>query len=341
MMTNPNQGIRNRDEKLALLLEGQREGVREVCARFGISRTLYYRWLSRYREGGIDGLDVIKRRVEPPNKTDVSIRTAMLNLVKQQPHFGPRALKYLLDDLGMKISESAVYNLLKREGLSLRDQRVRYARQRLGVTARHHAHANLPAFGDLKSGEGWLFWTVAVGHTRSAGPLYVYTFMDVVSRIACSRIYANLHLDHFENLLTAVAMPVAQSLKLDIKHLYLTKEDRLFAKKRDASWAAIDKILHVGGFDVALGEAHSEDMPQIKALKIGYNSLCLGSLMPLLKSGEGQEAIKGHLQQWVRDYNLNHMSLYEGGLDTPVNYHGKKMETDLILPLWAYLERSY
>ena len=41
------------EEKLAIVLEGIRGGkVAEICRRYGISQTMYYRWRDRFLVGG-------------------------------------------------------------------------------------------------------------------------------------------------------------------------------------------------------------------------------------------------------------------------------------------------
>ena len=347
---------------MAILMEGQKDGVSQVCRRVGISRTLYYRWLSRYMALGIDGLDVIQQRPVPSNKTNVSVAEVLLSIVKKEPHFGPRALKYRLEELEYPLSESAVYNVLKRYRLTTREARVKYSRQRVKASEsqannrlsplKHDAShrdkdQGVPHFSDLSSGEGWVFWTTPIGLKRVSGTLYVYTFLDIVSRIACSRIYPSLSLTHLDNLLNAVALPVAQSLKLDARVLYVSMEDGLFGKKKSNLMEGLVDVV-VSSKSELMVDATMDASCKItregvteRQLKVQYNRLCLRHLMHLQKSEMDLEQMQGHLQIWLRHYNLELLQGYNGGLDTPVNYHAKAMQTELILPMWAYLDRSY
>jgi transposase len=63
--------------------------VAMTCRYYGISRQVYYRWLRRYEEQGIDGLrDRSRRPRHSPNATHVDIVGKILYL-RQNYHFGP------------------------------------------------------------------------------------------------------------------------------------------------------------------------------------------------------------------------------------------------------------
>jgi hypothetical protein len=63
--------------------------VAMTCRYYGISRTVYYRWLRRYREQGVDGLrDLSRRPRHSPNATHVDVVGKILYL-HQNYHFGP------------------------------------------------------------------------------------------------------------------------------------------------------------------------------------------------------------------------------------------------------------
>ena len=63
--------------------------VAMTCRYYGISRQVYYRWLRRYREQGVDGLrDLSRRPHHSPNATHVDVVGKILYL-RQNYHFGP------------------------------------------------------------------------------------------------------------------------------------------------------------------------------------------------------------------------------------------------------------
>ena len=137
-----------KDLRFKIISEGLKDGVSVTCRKYNISRTLYYRWLKRYQSQGIDGLKDIKRDFVPPNKTAVETEKALLGLIKEYPNYGPRALKYLFDELGYEISESAVYNIMKRNKLTKKELRISFSKKQGSKMA-----TSIPPLPQLSSGE--------------------------------------------------------------------------------------------------------------------------------------------------------------------------------------------
>jgi putative transposase len=55
---------RTPQEKGKILIEIQNMGVKVVCRKYGISRTLYYDWLDRYTASGIEGLEDRRAKIK-------------------------------------------------------------------------------------------------------------------------------------------------------------------------------------------------------------------------------------------------------------------------------------
>ncbi|KAB3530761.1 helix-turn-helix domain containing protein [Alkaliphilus pronyensis] len=335
----------DKDLKFAIITEGQRHGVTLTCKKHNISRTLYYRWLKRYKSFGISGLDNTQKNFTPVNKTKAEIELTILRLVKRHPDYGPRQIKYLLEEIGHNISESAVYNVMKRSNLTTRFKRIRFSNKR-----GKRDNNNYPDFNELKSGECWLFWTTYYGFFEGIGDIYEYTIFDYVSRIACSRLYSNLSIENLENILTAVAIPVAQNLSIEVKHLCFFQDSKIIHKKTDYCISYIDGIFKNSGFDISvhvlkeqdkLSNAPLEIFNRLRGLREGYTDGCLSYLMAFTHSAATFKELKTHLQKYIRDYNINYMSDYGGRLYSPVGYHVKQTNSEMVLPLWAYIEREY
>lgn len=336
----------DKEKRLAILLEGQKNGVQQTCSAHGISRTLYYRWLKRYKDEGLNGLNPISRHFVPANRTPASVERTLLSLVQRFPAYGPRALLYELQRLDLQLSESAVYNMLKRLKLTQRQQRQRFVRSRLPETKRDlqqtHQQGSLtpPNLMTEPSGAAWFFWSTPLGDFNGLGPLYLYTVMDFHSRIACSRLYPTQNSAMLLDLLTAVALPVAQTLNLDIHYLYLPSDESR-ATGGPRALPDIQGALTQSGFEVSLWTTLSEgDTQHIDVLKASYNrgalELLLAQSNPLTLSD-----LRYALQDYMRDYNLQApVHPPELGL-SPLGYHARAAQTETILPLWAYLHRDY
>lgn len=72
--------------------------VSELCKSYNVSRKTAYKWLSRYRLGGLSSLD--NRSKEPthqPNKISTEMEERIVRLHQENPYWGPRKLRdYLL-----------------------------------------------------------------------------------------------------------------------------------------------------------------------------------------------------------------------------------------------------
>ncbi|MGR9073151.1 MAG: IS481 family transposase, partial [Gammaproteobacteria bacterium] len=94
----------------------------ELCADYGISRKTGYKWVRRFKEEGLDGLqDRETRPVHSPTRTPYAIRQAIIELrQKFQTDPGAKKLRVLLAARYPHIdipSKSTIYNILNQAGL--------------------------------------------------------------------------------------------------------------------------------------------------------------------------------------------------------------------------------
>ncbi len=324
--------------KFKIITEGSLNGVSTTCRKYNISRTLYYRWLKRYKIKGIEGLNSIKKDFEPVNKTNKEVEAALLNLLKKYPDYGPKALKYLFSDMGYKISESAIYNIMKRNNLSTKEKRLKFSRKHPAKIT-----SELPAFNQSNSGECWLFWITDYGQYNNLGHIFEFTLFDYKSRIACSRLYKEASFENFEELLTATAMPVAKTLHLKIKDLCILQDIKIFNLSNKDFNLKITKLLEDNRFDFkvfAISEK-SEDLTQAYILKSNFTEASSNFLIPIINTDITFSQLKLQFQDYIRNYNITYKTLFDEEEFTPIEYHNKLTNTKLILPMWAYINREY
>ena len=92
---------------------------RELCRRFGISPSIGYKWLDRYREGGVAGLfDRSRRPVISPGRTAAAMEAQVLAVRAQHPVWGGRKIRRVLQDDGnvQVPSASTITDILRRHG---------------------------------------------------------------------------------------------------------------------------------------------------------------------------------------------------------------------------------
>ena len=132
------------DEKLRFVFEYERdeETMRDLCARFGISRETGYVWLRRYRQYGVKGLVELDRAAHGhPNQTAAEVERAVLELREAHMRWGPRKLKRVLerDQPGLRCpAASTIGGIVRRAGLAA----PRRKRRRTEPYTEPLAHAN-------------------------------------------------------------------------------------------------------------------------------------------------------------------------------------------------------
>ena len=108
--------------------------VRELCRRFSISGKTAYKWLNRFREGGLECMGDRSRKPHgSPLQTSATMESLVLKLRDEHPAWGGRKLRAVL--LGRSVAEvpsaSTITEILRRHGrLDATESRKREAFQR-------------------------------------------------------------------------------------------------------------------------------------------------------------------------------------------------------------------
>lgn len=92
----------------------------QLCKQYDISRTTGYKWLHRFAEGDIYGLeDRCRCPLHSPNKTPHKTEQAVLAIRQLHPYWGGRKIKARLSNQGYKFvpAASTINAILRRNGL--------------------------------------------------------------------------------------------------------------------------------------------------------------------------------------------------------------------------------
>jgi len=174
------------EERIRFVLMRQ-EGwpITDLCEAFGVSRKTGYKWLERYEQLGLGGMQEVSRAPHRhPNAVAEEIESAIVALKQQRPKRGPKKLLELLQRQEPEQSwpvRSTVAAILKRHGLVRPRRRCRksppYEQPFAGV-----GHSNAVWSADLK---GWF----EMGNGQRCDPL---TITDNFSRylIRCQAVRA-------------------------------------------------------------------------------------------------------------------------------------------------------
>ena len=119
------------DERMrfGLAVEGQEEAMAAVCRRFGISRRVGYKWLSRYRAAGVAGLEDRSRApLNHPRAGPGEIAERCLEVRYAHPSWGPVKVRAWLERRAPEVAwpaASTIGALFDRAGLTLKRRRRR------------------------------------------------------------------------------------------------------------------------------------------------------------------------------------------------------------------------
>jgi transposase len=103
-----------------LAVIGEGNTVKDVAARWGVSRQTMHAWLARYEAGGLDGLaNGSHRPASCPHQMPAGLEAAVLEMRRLHRTWGARRIAFELARGGARPapSESAVYRALRRAGL--------------------------------------------------------------------------------------------------------------------------------------------------------------------------------------------------------------------------------
>lgn len=186
------QDVDPMEERVRFVLKVTREeiGFAALCRQFGISRKTGYKWLTRYRARGLDGLHELSRR---PRASPTRIATEVEDLIvrerRRHGSWGPKKLqavlatKYAVEPLP---AASTIGNILTRHGLTRKPRGRRPVSQPDRRTRTAATYPNAVWAADFK---GWF-------RTRDGQRCDPLTISDLYSRyvVAC-RIVAGQRSD--------------------------------------------------------------------------------------------------------------------------------------------------
>ena len=152
--------------RLALVAGANR---RELCRQRGIQPRILYKWLDRYRRGGVDSLlDRSRRPLSSPSQTEAEVETAVLAVRQENPAWGGRKIAASLERRGLSApSPSTITEILKRNGQPMvAPGRKTWKRFEHGAS---NALWQMDFKGDVAFGQGRLHPLTAVDdHSRYA-----------------------------------------------------------------------------------------------------------------------------------------------------------------------------
>jgi transposase InsO family protein/transposase-like protein len=116
----------SKEFKLRVLAEAQEKNltIADLCHRYGIHKSVYYRWLNRYKQKGEEGLrDAAPIPKNFPQETPPEVQAKVVEVKKAHPFLGSRKLRdFLARFEGIHLSQVTVNRILRRFGFKPADE---------------------------------------------------------------------------------------------------------------------------------------------------------------------------------------------------------------------------
>ncbi|MBU5670993.1 helix-turn-helix domain-containing protein [Paenibacillus brevis] len=355
----------NEQQKYQILLHGiTGNNVSRTCREFGISRTLYYRWYKAYAEQGMEGLAEAPRRPVMPNQVDRRTEKAILAHVARHPQDGPKRISYELENEGIIVGETGIYNVLRRQGLNCRSERERFAREikehrkkgrrsEAKASRTEAAGRNVPRQKKLDyklklqehARPGYICYQAIqyLGKLPGAGKVYQYIVLDSYSRLAIMKLYPRRSADDLMDFMKMRIIPLLKTFDLSIDHL-VTNSGQEFATSWERGNHKYTNYLHKLGITQEVFAAGRQDVFQ--PLHEFTALLAREFYKPQIsRLASEEEAVSlDRLEQRLNEY-LNFYN-YNRPLDQGANRG--RIPTDIVLgfrdaseplPLWLFTRR--
>lgn len=344
----------NANSKYQILMQGKlSKNVSGTCKEYGISRTIYYQWSKAYQQQGMDGLADKARQPIMPNKVDKRTEKMILQYIAKFPEDGPKRIFYELQDEGVKVGESGIYNVLRRNGLSKREAREAYAEE---IKAKRRNGAQPTANKGRKARAKTLDYQMKnpanahpgymcqqsisyMGVFPRVGRVYQYVIYDAYSRLGLVKLYNRKSTIQFIDFMQLKVIPLMKTLNFRIDNL-VTNKSREFTTNWDRGKHKYSDFLHKNNINqVAITAEQSEifqPLQQFVAVltKEFYQQAWVDETI------HSFELLEKRLHEYLRSYNFDRIITdgpNQGKIPSDVALeHTGQHET---LPLWLFTRR--
>ncbi|OAB38942.1 helix-turn-helix domain-containing protein [Paenibacillus glacialis] len=344
----------NEKIKYQIIMQGTTsKNVTKTCKEFGISRTIYYQWYNAYNKHGMEGLAEKERTPVMPNKVDKRTENLILKYVAKFPEDGPKRIYYEFQDEGVKVGESGIYNVLRRNGLSKREQRESYAKemkekkgQNREICKSHggkerQKHLDYKMKNPKNAYPGYMCQQSIhyMGVFPKIGRVYQYVIYDVYSRLGLVKLYNRKATIHFIDFMNFKIIPLMKTLHFEIDNL-VTNKSREFTTNWDRGSHKYTEFLHKNSINQVAFTAKNKEIFQ--PLEAFVAVLTKEFYQPAWADDtiDSFELLEKRLHEFLRHYNFSRVITdgpNQGQIpsDVVLEYTGQQ-ET---LPLWLFTRR--
>ena len=202
------------------------KNITYTCRTFNLSRTVYYKWLKRFIKLGYLGLlDKKKRKPQMPNRIKPDKEKIILGYIIDYPTHGPRRIANELNQQEIKISETGVYNVLRRKQLNHRLDRLFYAQEKSDnpvITERYLREVVQGKPAHIKAYyPGYLFCqdTFYIGTIKGLGRIYQQAGIDAYASFGFAKVYSDKKAVRAIDLLKTKVLPIYRAFNIPLDRI--------------------------------------------------------------------------------------------------------------------------
>lgn len=344
----------NEKSKYQIIMQGiTSNNVSKTCKEFGISRTIYYQWYNAYNKHGMEGLLEKNKKPVMPNKVDLRTEKIILEYVAKFPEDGPKRIYYELLDEGVKVGESGIYNVLRRNSLNKKEQRESYAKElkekkRLNRgTYDNQVGKGRPKTLDYKmknsinAHPGYICQQSIhdMGVFPKFGKVYQYVIYDVFSRVGIVKLYHRKSTINILDFMQIKVLPLMRTFHFVIDNL-VTNQSREFTTNWDRGNHKYTEFLHKNNINQIAYTVDNKDIFQPLDSFVSLLSKEFYQQAWIDDSFDSFDILEKRLHEFVNNYNFRRKITdgpNQGRLpaDVVLDYTGQQ-DT---LPLWFFTRR--
>jgi transposase InsO family protein len=168
--------------------------VKDICIKYRVSRTTFYKWFGRYLYSGVSGLEnKVRSNGRQPKQISQRLENIILDYSYHHPAHGPMSISLNLKRKGICAGKSSIYNALKRNGLNLK--KYRFERLQQGenkILSKYQIERESAKNRSIKTkAPGYLVAidTYYIGTLKGIGRIYQMTAIDTFSNYAWAKVY--------------------------------------------------------------------------------------------------------------------------------------------------------
>ncbi|WP_026477475.1 helix-turn-helix domain-containing protein [Alkaliphilus transvaalensis] len=300
----------NAHSKYMILKHGFKENnVSHTCKLFGISRTTFYNWYRSYQKYGFSGLkNKEPKKPQMPNKVNKTIEGEILAYVEKHPSDGPKRIYYELKSENLNIGESGIYNVLKRNNLSRKAQRILYSKNKAlqSRASQKNKEKIKPVVNEQEAhypGHYVVQRIDFIGKFDGIGKIYQYSFYDFYSKFGVVKLYnkkQDIDIWHFFQL-KIVYLLKTFNLKIDYLITKKTKEFVAYFVKGNKDREILEHL------NIKHSFIEDEESPLFDNID-GFNEFLVKEFYNKIPTDKGIDSFhkfERAFQKFLRNYNFS------------------------------------